>query len=80
MLPHITLAGRARTALSVDVYEIVENCYEKEIASGRIAVDRFKGAWRPWSSHGRLRARRAADYRHGRNHRDAATRVISSAS
>jgi regulator of RNase E activity RraA len=32
VLPDITLVGRARTALSVDVYEIVENCYEKEIA------------------------------------------------
>jgi 4-hydroxy-4-methyl-2-oxoglutarate aldolase len=25
VLPHLTLVGRARTALSVDVYEIVEN-------------------------------------------------------
>jgi regulator of RNase E activity RraA len=32
VLPHVTLVGRARTALSVDVYEIVENCYDKEIA------------------------------------------------
>jgi 4-hydroxy-4-methyl-2-oxoglutarate aldolase len=32
VLPHVTLVGRARTALSVDVYEVLENCYEKEIA------------------------------------------------
>src|SRR5260370_13406073 len=29
---HLTLVGRARTALSVDVYAVLENCYEKEIA------------------------------------------------
>jgi 4-hydroxy-4-methyl-2-oxoglutarate aldolase len=32
VLPEVTLVGRARTALSVDVYEVVENCYAKEIA------------------------------------------------
>jgi 4-hydroxy-4-methyl-2-oxoglutarate aldolase len=32
VLPHLTLVGRARTALSVDVYEVLDNCYEKEIA------------------------------------------------
>ncbi len=32
VLPHLTLVGQARTALSVDVYEVVENCYAKEIA------------------------------------------------
>ena len=32
ILPQVTLVGRARTALSVDLYEVVENCYEKEIA------------------------------------------------
>ena len=30
--PNMMLVGRARPALSVDVYEQVENCYEKEIA------------------------------------------------
>ncbi len=30
--PDMVVAGRARTALSVDVYHIPENCYEKEIA------------------------------------------------
>jgi 4-hydroxy-4-methyl-2-oxoglutarate aldolase len=29
--PDMALAGRARTVLSVDVYHIPENCYEKEI-------------------------------------------------
>lgn len=44
VLPDVTLVGRARTALSVDVYEVLENCYEKEIAwvdslqSGDVAV------------------------------------------
>lgn len=30
--PNMSLVGRARPALSVDVYEEVENCYAKEIA------------------------------------------------
>lgn len=30
--PDMVVAGRARTVLSVDVYEIQDNCYEKEIA------------------------------------------------
>jgi len=30
--PDMTLVGRARTVLSVDVYHIPENCYEQEIA------------------------------------------------
>ena len=32
VVPNVTLVGRARTALSVDVYEVVEDCYAKEIA------------------------------------------------
>jgi len=32
VLPRVTLVGCARTALSVDVYEVLENCYAKEIA------------------------------------------------
>ena len=30
--PEMTLAGRARTVLSVDVYHVPENCYEREIS------------------------------------------------
>jgi 4-hydroxy-4-methyl-2-oxoglutarate aldolase len=30
--PDMALAGRARTVLSVDVYHVPDNCYEKEIA------------------------------------------------
>jgi regulator of RNase E activity RraA len=32
VVPNVTLVGRARTALSVDVYEVVEDCYANEIA------------------------------------------------
>jgi 4-hydroxy-4-methyl-2-oxoglutarate aldolase len=49
--PEMTLAGRARTVLSVDVYHVPENCYEKEIGEMRFPV--FAAGMRPVDSRGR---------------------------